>query len=265
MASSYKKPHGLTLFETEEEAARVFAPLPVEKIVGIGPSMQAQLNRLGVMTIGDLAACSGPALQESLGDHAATLIAAARGHAEGAWWGEEREDKNKTIGHSLTFEADTRDMAFLGKVMLMLSEQVSRRLREDNLVAKRVTVTLRFSDFKTITRAVPLPALTSDPFAIYQTALKVLKAQDLKPKPLRLIGVTAKDLEEEGTRDQLVLFDDGGQKKKPLFAAMDKLKEKYGEDSVTWGTLAEKKESGKKPPRRGVFNPFSKPKDTKKT
>ncbi len=239
MASGFKKPRGLTMFATEQEARKAFAPLPVDNLIGVGPKMRDHLNRLGIMTIGDLAKTPLPRLQKDFGVVSRSLIRTAQGYAEGGWWQKRGESGPQSISHCLTFEKDTRDPDFLKKVFLLLSEQVARRVREAGLAAGSLTLTLRFPDFKTITRQAKLAGPTSDPQIFYKKALEIYNRQGLNNRLLRLVGVAVHGLDPSQQLRQMDLFQEKSAPKNKLLAAMDQLRKKYGDEIVGWASLKE--------------------------
>jgi len=190
IASELDKPDGLTVLTEADIATRVW-PLSVRRINGIGPKAGAKLERLGIGTVGELAA------------RGRAELVAHFGRAYGGWLFEAAHgiDDRPVVTHSepvsmsreTTFERDlhaVRDRAELGAVFTALCEQVALDLQRKGYVARTIGLKLRFDDFKTVTRDLTLPAPTADARAIRHAAGLCLKRVDLT-KRLRLLGVRA--------------------------------------------------------------------------
>ncbi len=193
IASELDKPDGLTLLTEADLPTRVW-PLAVRKINGIGPKAAAKLNKLGVLTVGDLASRDRPWLAEHFGRaYGAWLFDAAHGI-----------DDRPVVTHSepvsmsreTTFDRDlhaVRDRAELTRVFTQLAEQVATDLQRKGYAGRTIGIKLRFEDFKTVTRDLTLPTPVADATAIRHAAGLCLKRVDLKRR-LRLLGVRAGSL-----------------------------------------------------------------------
>jgi DNA polymerase-4 len=141
----------------------------------------------------------------------------------------------KSIGHSRTFEKDLWKREDIEPQLLMLSEMVGRRARRYGYKGKKVTLTVRYADFKTFTRQTTMPAYTNDTGEIYQTALSILHGIHLT-KNIRLLGVS---LSSFGKNEQLTLFEKPHRKdREALLKAMDTVNDKFGDNKITWASTA---------------------------
>ena len=193
IASELDKPDGLTVLTAADIALRVW-PLPARKINGIGPKAAARLERLGIGTVGELAARERAFLLEQFGRaYGAWLFDAAHGI-----------DDRPLVTHSepvsmsreTTFERDlhaVRDRAELGAVFTQLCEQVALDLQRKGYAGRTIGIKLRFDDFKTVTRDLTLPQATADAAEIRHAAGLCLKRVDLARR-IRLLGVRAGSL-----------------------------------------------------------------------
>ena len=193
IASELDKPDGLTVLTEADVATRVW-PLPARKINGIGPKAAARLERLGIVTVGDLAARERAFLVEHFGRaYGAWLFDAAHGI-----------DDRPVVTHSepvsmsreTTFERDlhaVRDRAELGAVFTELCAQVALDLQRKGYAGRTIGIKLRFDDFKTVTRDLTLAQATADAAEIRHAAGQCLKRVDLGRR-LRLLGVRAASL-----------------------------------------------------------------------
>jgi DNA polymerase-4 len=110
---------------------------------------------------------------------------------------------------------------------------VGRRARRYGYKGKKVTLTVRYADFKTFTRQTTLDTHTNDTGEIYRTALSILDGIRLV-KSIRLLGVS---LSSFGNNEQMTLFEKADRKdREALLKAMDTVNEKFGEDKITWAS-----------------------------
>ena len=225
VASDLKKPDGLVIVEAGREA-EFLAPLPIERLWGVGKATAKDLAALGIATIGQLQRLSRATLVARLGDHGAGLHDLAFG----------RDDRPvepwtppKSMGAETTFERDTTDRARLDTTLRGQAERVARELRAERLAAARVTLKLRFADFRTLTRS-----HTSDPtqdgLELYRR-VAILLARETLVQPVRLIGVSASALTVEQT-GQLGLLGDDAVRRERLARAVDRITDRFGLDAI---------------------------------
>jgi len=230
MASDLHKPDGLTVI-TEEDKLRVLAPLPVAKIHGVGKVTEQRLHELGIRTIGDRQRYPLEKLRDRFGNMAFELRSLAMGE-------DEREvvtdEETKSISSEHTFGQDTADLDKVRRCLLEQAEEVAMRLRRESLAARTVQLKLRYADFTTLTRRKTLPTPTQDEMALYQTAEKLLLAQNLGGRLIRLIGVGGSNLVKP--EFQLELFDPSGIKRARVVKAVDELRARLGPHAVRRGS-----------------------------
>ena len=197
MASEFDKPNGISIVQQADVQSRIW-PLSVRKINGIGPKSGEKLVRLGIQTIGELAAQDRQFLIHHFGK------------ASGAWmidaaWGRDdspvvTESEPVSMSRETTFERDlhaVRDKAELGAIFTRLCEQVAADLQRKGYVAKTIGIKLRYDDFKIATRDQTAAAPTDDARTIRQLAGQCLKRVPLDQR-LRLLGVRAGALAKVG-------------------------------------------------------------------
>ncbi len=190
MASEFDKPNGISVLQQADVQGRIW-PLNVRKINGIGPKSGEKLARLGIQTIGELAAQDRQFLIHHFGK------------ASGAWmidaaWGRDDspvvlESEPVSMSRETTFERDlhaVRDKAELGEIFTRLCEQVAADLQRKGYAAKTIGIKLRYDDFKIATRDQTAAVPTDDARTIRQLAGQCLKRVPLDQR-LRLLGVRA--------------------------------------------------------------------------
>jgi DNA polymerase IV len=222
-------PLALTIVPTGEEAA-FLAPLPADMLWGVGPKTAARLAELGIHTIGDIAQWPESDLINLLGEHGRELARHARGMDERPII---TEYEAKSLSQEITFVRDVRDDKMLASTLRDLSDQVGRRLRQDDLAGTTVKLKIRWPDFTTITRQTTLLQPTDQGEVIASTAAAMLGSVRKSNQAVRLIGVGVSHLGPPIR--QLLLWDDGGEKSRKLQEAVDALQEKYGAKVIQKG------------------------------
>ncbi|WP_338043917.1 DNA polymerase IV [Paenibacillus lutrae] len=231
MASDMKKPNGLFVLRLRDVPS-VLWDRPCGELYGIGKKTADKLLKLQIRTIGQLAGADHDLLQKTFGISGPAMKQAANGisHSE---VNPEREP-NKSVGHTTTLPYNYTERREIARVFLNLSDQVGRRLRHQKLVASTVQITIRDPDMKTITRSITLPVPTDQHDDIHRASCELFDRHWTPGKPIRLLGVTAQNLEpKEEAAIQLDLFSYEAQpKKNRLSEIMDTLRDKFGEDAV---------------------------------
>ncbi|HEY4331674.1 MAG TPA: DNA polymerase IV [Ilumatobacteraceae bacterium] len=178
---------GAGVFEVERERVLAFLhPLAVQRLWGVGPATLERLQRLGVVTVGDLYALGEATLVKALGQSSGRhLFALSTGEDDRPV---ETDRAAKSIGHEETFARDLHTTGQLRTELVRLSDAVASRLRGVAMGARTLTLKVRFAGFTTITRSVTLPAPVATAAAILQAVDPLLAAID-PAVGVRLIGV----------------------------------------------------------------------------
>ena len=184
IASDYHKPGGLTVL-TPGETRGFLAPLPVEKIPGIGKKAAHELHRLGITTIGDLAAADIQQLIGKFGRRAADLQALARGYDER---GVQHRTSSRSVSRETTFEGDTCDPDLLLQTLDTLASDLSLWCDENGVSFRTISVKVRYQGFVTRTRAKTLATHTAGVQVIRGYA-RELFSEVCDGRDIRLIGI----------------------------------------------------------------------------
>jgi DNA polymerase IV len=215
LASDLSKPDGCLIVKPGTEAA-FLQPLPVGRISGVGPHTRERLERLGLSTVGQLASADPADLERTFGKHGRQLWMLANGQDDRPVVSD--HGPPKSISHENTYERDIADMERASAHVYELAERVARRAVREDVMGATVTLKVKWSDFRLMTRQRPLPQPTSDAALIADAALALLD-QDVAPMladgaALRLLGVglsgiISRDVPPSaGGLVQLRLFDD---------------------------------------------------------
>ena len=240
MGSDYKKPDATTVV-TRENYRDLLWPLPVSDLLFAGHAAVKKLNGKGIRTIGDLARARPEAMRGILGKQGDMLWRYANGvdDAPVALFGAHREIKSVSRGR--TFPRDLTAPQEIHTAIVYLTDEVARNLRRHRLKGEVVSVQIRRPDMTDISRQTTLDHPTYLQHEIQQTAMELIEAHWRAGDPIRAITVgVGKLVDAEAATEQLTLFDLMGQgasrqKRERLEAAVEDLRKKYGDGSVTLG------------------------------
>lgn len=223
-------PNAIQVVPPGEEAA-FLAPLPTEALWGVGPKTGEALDKLGIKTIGDIAAYPSDELRRRFGKTGHSLSRRAKGMDERPI---SMTREAKSVSHETTFRKDVSNRKQLEKAMQRHCNSISSRLQKAHVAGITVKVKLRWTDFKTITRQLTLEAPTDGSDRIYEAARKIFKAHWPEGKPVRLIGVGVTGLMPPSR--QLSLWDvPKKERERRLQSAIDELRDRYGNHSIHLG------------------------------
>lgn len=193
IASDLEKPDGLTILSEADIPTRIW-PLAARKVNGIGPKAAARLEKLGIHSIGDLAAAPPALLVEHFGPTTGRWLHRV---AHGI---DERpvvtESEPKSISRESTFDRDLHakaDRAELSEIFTELCQYLANDLRRKGYASRTIGIKLRYADFRAVTRDITLPHAITDAADIRKAAGECLKRVELTQR-LRLLGVRASGL-----------------------------------------------------------------------
>jgi DNA polymerase IV len=232
LGSRLKKPDGLVVIR-KEEMEEILRDLPVSKLNGIGPKLAEALNSMGIFTCGQLGKFPVSVLAKRFGVIGERLHEMGLGLDDSPLMPFDEEEDAKSISHSVTLEEDTLNPNILRKVLLQLSEKVSKRMRRERFYGRRISITVRYSDFFTFSKQKTFSKWINSGNEIFQHAIEIFESIP-HPKPIRLLGVGVSLLKKEWC--QLDLFEERG-KKDSLLKAMDRVNERFGDWTLTWAAL----------------------------
>lgn len=229
MASDFEKPNKVhTLYQQEIETK--MWKLPVAELFMVGRRSLPKLQKMGIKTIGDLAKSDEKLLIKNFGKYGKMIWEYSNGIDN-----EEVnfiKEKPKNIGNSITLPYDYNDIEKIEEVLLALVEQVSYRLRNQEMFANVVNVQIKTNEFKVFSHQRKLDFATDSTKIIGKEAKKLL-TEIYNNTPIRLIGVSVSGLVEKEER-QISLFENiENEKQKKIDSVLDNIKEKYGYEAIT--------------------------------
>jgi len=216
-------PHG-----TEEQ---FLSPLSISAIPGVGKKTADFLNRKGFHKISDLQAVPLKDMVDMLGAHGGWIHQASHGRGSSTVGA---EHTRKSISREETFPEDISRTEELEKILFALVESVCSTLRSHQFKSRTVTLKLRTSGFETFTRRQTIEPTNYDP-TIFCSAKELLGKIHDGRKPIRLIGVGLSNFTSEA-QAELDLFPKSDKHEK-VMQAIDRLREKYGDESIKIGTV----------------------------
>ena len=224
VASDYQKPDGLTYVQKGKEK-EFLAPLPLIDLPGIGRKMEEYFHRLGVKTLGELATVPFEKI-EAWGKSVANLWEAANG-VDNIWFVPRAQVKS--VSRSETFAKNSNNSKFILVMLQYLTEKVGMEMRREGYFGRCVHVTIRYNDFRTLSRQRVLPYPSASTKEIYELGETLLKELWDGRIPLRLVGI---GVSQFGEVIQTSLFDSVRTKRLELEKRIDTLREKFGRDTV---------------------------------
>ncbi len=230
MASDFTKPDRVhTLFE--EEIKTKMWPLPTSELFMLGRKTIPKLYNMRIKTIGQLAQTDKELLVKKFGKHGLMRWEYANGidNSEVQY----KFEKPKGIGNSTTLAVDVNDITKLEEILLVLTEQVTYRLRKYNMLANVVNVQLRTKDFKDKSHQRKLSEATSNTKFIYAEAKVLLHEMYKIGTPIRLIGMRVDNLIEKNEKQLSLFGEQDNEKQDKIDEVVDSLKQKYGFNSIT--------------------------------
>jgi DNA polymerase-4 len=235
LASEAAKPDGIRQVPLDEQEAFLHA-LPVRALWGVGAATQAALERLGVETVGDLAAVPSRSLARAVGDAQAVHLLELAAGRDARPVVPDSETKSISVEH--TFDEDLAARPAMETVLLREAERVSARVRRAGLTAHTVTLKLRYGDFTTVTRssssAHPIDGATE----VFRTARALLDRVSLEGRTVRLLGIALGGLEPAGVPRQLTVEND--ERWRRIEQAVDAAGERFGDGAIVRARLADR-------------------------
>jgi DNA polymerase IV len=233
VASALSKPDGFIEVPPGGEID-FLAPLPVEKLPGVGPVCRGVLEDMGIRKVGELTLLPVEALQSVLGSWGRVLHEHARGVDRRRVAGERLPG---SVSRERTYETDTIDYELVRSTLLMLCEKCCRALREDGLATSRVAVKLRYSDFNTCMKFHSMDVPTDQEQVVYRVVLDLFERLLDRNVRIRLVGIALSNLVAAGCQGEL--FGDPGTdslRADNLNRSLDLIRDRYGFSAVMRGS-----------------------------
>jgi DNA polymerase-4 len=205
IASDINKPDGMFLIRPEE-AEKFIEELPVEKFYGIGKVTAQKMHKLGIHKGSDLKKWDMPDLVRNFGKAGVFFYDIARGKDDRPV---EPDQERKSVGTELTYEKDLTTRFGIIAELYKLEKELMERMMHAETVGRTITVKVKFSDFRQLTRSKTLQYYIRDFETLHREVSKIRKEMNLEGVRIRLLGISISNLETEDCADrQLLLFEE---------------------------------------------------------
>lgn len=238
LASDLKKPDAVTVVDEQNFREKIF-PLPVSSLLYVGRATAARLEKIGVKTIGELAAADRKFLTDYLGKWGATLSSYARGEDESPVRRLDEKADLKSVGNSLTYFEDIKKAEDVKRLLYVLSESVAARVKDAGLgKADTVHLWVRDSDMKNYSwqKKVRPTALCGE---ISEAAYALFCERYAMRRPVRGVGVTVSGFDKGVEQLSFESFGGDYEKKARAEAAVGEIRKKYGYSKIQRGIMFE--------------------------
>jgi len=232
-ASELDKPRGFAVI-SPDEAEALLAPKPIGFLHGVGPKFASKLERDGYETVGDLQKAELKTLLGRYGETGLWLKQVAHGQDNRPV---RTDDERKSVSTETTFRTDTADHAVLEDQLWKLCVKTADRAKEIGTVGSVITLKLKTSDFKPLTRQVSLFEPTQIAQSIFRAARPLLAKEADGRRKYRLIGIGLTELSDHRS-DETDLLDPRIAKRAAAERASDIARAKFGKDAVITGRAA---------------------------
>jgi DNA polymerase-4 len=204
IASDYRKPNGFFVI-LPQNAVNFIETLKIEQFFGVGKVTAKKMHEHGIFTGMDLKKRSETELIRLFGKAGHTFYGYARGID-----GREVEPNRitKSVSSETTFLTDKDSLLLLNVELYNLAKEVIHRMKEESFFGKTVTVKVKYSDFKIVTRSKTFPNGITDFYFLWDSGKNILQQIDLSQKKIRLLGLGVSNAVNESTQKytQLNLF-----------------------------------------------------------
>ncbi|MEV4637261.1 DNA polymerase IV [Actinoplanes sp. NPDC049548] len=228
LGSTRAKPDGMMVVPAGQ-VLDFLHPLPVDALWGVGEKAAAQLHRLGLSTVGDLARAPLSMLRGALGE-------ASAAHLHELSWGRDprrvvAEQEEKSIGAEMTYDTDVTDPAAIRRSLLALADKTGARLRAGGNVGRTISIKIRFADFRTVSRSRTMQTTTDVAREIFEISWALFQA--LGPaEPIRLVGVRVEGLAAAATASRQLTLGEPERGWREAEAAADAVAARFGRSIV---------------------------------
>ncbi len=235
IASDMDKPDGLTVI-LQDDVPRFIEALPIQKVPGVGKKTFQQLESMGIKLLGDIKTFPRKTLLDRLGKFGNRLLELSAGidHSEVT-----PHSQHKSVSSERTLSRDTDDKELLKRYLLKQAEEVARHMRKADARGKTITLKLKHSDFKQITRSTTIGIPTQSSKTIYRCSALLLDDYELTQK-IRLIGVGVSGFISADKPVQLKLFNRRAGTAKnweKVDRTVEDISNKFGRNAITRATL----------------------------
>lgn len=226
LGSEAAKPDGYRLVRLDEQSEFLHA-LPIDALWGVGPATLASMERLGILTVGELAELPEATLVSTFGpSQGRHLLDLANGHDPRPV---EPDSEARSISVEETYSSDLEGHDVLEASLLAHAQRLSGRLRRAGLAARTITLKIRYDDFTTLTRGFTADNAVDSPRDLFQTSQHLLEQVDGE-RPVRLLGISGSGLVQSISPRQMSIDSDENWAR--VADAVADVRDRYGDHAV---------------------------------
>lgn len=233
LGSDMKKPDAVTVITQDDYRDKVWR-LPVSDLIYAGRATTRKLGYYGIRTIGDLANTDPEFLRRLLGINGVNLWNFANGRDDSRVMDKDFSYPVKSVGHGITCRADLVSEEEVWLVMLCLCQDVGHRLRQYDLAATGVQISVKDNALCSRQYQTQLPYATQSPMEIASKARELFSEGYGWANDVRAVCVRAIGLVPRSSPQQTDLFNDTAklEKREKLDDAVEKIRGRWGSAAV---------------------------------
>jgi len=234
LGSDMKKPDAVTVIPPDSFRQKIWH-LAADEMLGVGRAAIKTLNRFGIRTIGELAACPDELLTCQFGINGLRMKRFANGEDHSPVMEQDYHMPIKSVGNGITFLADLSTEAEVWPMILALADKVAERLREAKKKARGVSLMVRCSDLAWKEWQAGLDFFSQNAIELARQCFSLFRQNYPWVKPVRALTVRAIRLVDEDVSEQLSIFRDSGriEKTDALNRAVDEIRGRFGRRAIT--------------------------------
>ncbi len=238
LGSDYKKPDATTVFDRSVVESIIYK-LPAKDLLFVGRNTAEALRKMRIFTIGDIAQTDEKLLRQRFGKFGTELSQYARGEDDSPVDFYGNEENAKSIGNSMTFKRDLIGEQDFNSGYCKVAEKVARRLKDAKLKCSNLSITIKSTDFSTITRQKTLSSPTNSYKKLVEVAMELTKKNWNFLTPVRMLGIAGSKLvNADCVYIQTDLFETPkNESSEDAENVMFLLKNKFGKDSIKFGNM----------------------------
>ena len=237
LGSDYKKPDATTVI-MPDDVKRIVYPQPLCNLLFAGSKSCSEYAKYGIVTIGDLAQSDRDFIVRQFGKNGELLYDYANGRDTDRVKSVYDADEIKSIGNSYTFDHDLSGEEEIRHALVWLGDVVSSRMRKANVKCSTVSITVRDSYFRTITRQMTIACPTNHGGDLMKYALELVKKCGVTQN-IRMLGISGGNL-VDGDEEQISLFSVADERKnEKLDAAIDSVRARFGQKAIKFASSEE--------------------------
>lgn len=231
LASDYKKPDATTVFG-RTAVEKIVHKLPVGAMLFVGRSSADALRKMGILTIGDLAACPEGVLVRKFGKHGALMKKYALGEDDSPVAEYGAVEQIKSVGNSITFRRDICGADDIKKGFTLVAEKLSARMRRKGVLGRTLHIVVKRADFSVITRQVRLPFALNDTPELVKSACACAGEASGGAAKIRMLGITCSDLVFESAPHQEDMFAERDEKARKRESVFFDIRSSFGTGAI---------------------------------